>query len=125
MNPATLGDLTASGYDDPRTSDIVRQRRLDQAWRALRLELPCLTGRIAAGTIDPEAVADVVVAAAMRVLDNPDGREAEEFAVDDYRESWRRANATTDFYFTAAELRRLRGTDAAQQPYAGSIPYDR
>ncbi|WP_181312469.1 hypothetical protein [Nocardioides campestrisoli] len=99
------------------------QTRLDEAWRGLQREpsLPGLVARIQADELDVESVVDVLIAAALRVLRNPEGFESESGAIDDYQESWKRADATQDLYFTAAELRRL--APSFVTPTAGSIKY--
>lgn len=112
--PAYAGDATPAD----------QQHWLDVAWRQLQREDRSLVGRLQAGTIDAETVADVVTAAARRVLRNPDGRESESGGVDDYTEAWKNADATEDVYFTAAELRRLLPDEAAVlNGWSGSVKY--
>lgn len=120
-NPAKPGDLTNRDYTV--TSNVVAQTRLDEAWRALRRErsLAPLEARITSGDLDVADVVDVVCAAALRVLRNPEGVEEESGSIDDYRESQKRADATQDMYFTAAELRRL--APDLPVPTAGSFKY--
>lgn len=117
-NPATTDDLTARGYVLPPDSPVP-QTRLDEVWRALRREIPSIETSVAAGWIDTADVADVVANATLRVLANPEGVEEESEAIDDYRVSRKRANATEDIYFTAAEIRRL----TPVTPTAGSLKY--
>lgn len=123
-NPASTDDLVARGYALPSGSNVP-QTRLDEAWRALQRELRVLgttaEAALATGWVEPADLVDVVTAAALRVLDNPEGIEEESAQIDDWRESRRRANATRDVYFTAAELRRL----TPPMPTAGSMPYTR
>lgn len=120
-NPASPTSLANRGYTGP--ADVtVQQTRLDEAWRALQLELPLLVGWVAAGHLTAEAVADVVSAAALRVLRNPEGHTEGSGAIDDWRESWKLADSTEDLYFTAAELRRLSAAVPAA-PTAGSFKY--
>lgn len=119
-NPASTTDLTNRGYVIPPGSPVA-QTRLDEAWRALQGEVKTVVASIQSGWVSAEAVADVVASAALRVLRNPEGIEEESEAVDDYRGSRRRADATEDVYFTAAELRRL----TQPIPTAGSFPYSR
>lgn len=105
-NPAIPQDLANRGYaiaSDP----VVEQTRLDEVWRALSAEVPGLRARIDAGTLSNDLVVDIICSATLRVLRNPEGRESNELAIDDYREGWKLANSTEDIYFTAAELRRL------------------
>lgn len=116
-NPADLSDLTGRGYTG---DDGVGQVRLDEAWRALLLEVPTIPASVASGILDPLAVADIIASAAMRVLRNPDGVKEAGGAVDDYRESRTYSDASQDVYFTAAELRRLR---IMPVPTSGSIKY--
>lgn len=122
-NPATTAALTARGYVLPTGSEAP-QTRLDEAWRALQLEeaLPDLVARIDSGDLAVESVVDVIAAAALRVLRNPEGVEEQSGAIDDYRESWKHADATQDLYFTAAEIRRLMRQDVVV-PSAGSFKY--
>lgn len=107
-NPATTAALTARGYALPNGSQAP-QTRLDEAWRALQRErsLPGLVARIEAGELAVEDVVDVIAAAALRVLRNPEGLEEDSGSIDDYRETRRHADASIDLYFTAAEIRRL------------------
>lgn len=118
-NPA---QAPIQGYDGPADAGL-QQYWLDVAWRQLQREDRTLVERIAAGAIDPATVADVVYAAARRVLRNPDGVESGDHALDDYREGWKKADATEDIYFTAAELRRLAADDTFASGWSGSIKY--
>lgn len=118
LNPATVGDLTNRGF--VVTNDTAAATWLDVAWRALKREVPGLSDLVSTGQIDPDDVIDVVAAATLRVLRNPEGLEQESGALDDYTESWKRADASRDVYFTAAELRRLL---PAVTPTAGSFKY--
>jgi hypothetical protein len=118
-NPATLPIVDYSGT----ASEDVQEYWLDAAWRALQREDRGLVARITAGDLDGDTVADVVYAAARRVLRNPDGVESESGGVDDFTESWKRADATQDIYFTAAELRRLLPVESATTGFVGSIKY--
>jgi hypothetical protein len=97
----------------------LQQYWLDVAWRQLQREDRTLVARIESGEIDTDTVADVVMAAARRVLRNPEGFESESGAIDDYTEALKRADATEDVYFTAAELRRLQSVDAATAVLGG------
>lgn len=118
-NPASLPIV---GYSGTADTDV-QQYWLDAAWRALQREDRGLVARITAGDVDAATVADVVYAAARRVLRNPDGVEAESGGIDDYTESWKRADATEDLYFTAAELRRLLPVDITASGWTGSVKY--
>ena len=117
-NPA---QAPITGYSGPADT-AVQQYWLDVAWRQLQRELPSLVARIEDGEIDETTVADVVTAAARRVLRNPEGFESESGSIDDYQESWKRSDASEDIYFTTAELRRLSPT-VASVPAAGSVKY--
>jgi len=120
LNPASA---PIPGYDGDADNDV-QQYWLDVAWRQLQREDRSLVGRIESGDIDGDTVADVVTAAARRVLRNPEGRESESGAIDDYSESWKNADATEDIYFTAAELRRLRpDVDVLLDGWSGSLRY--
>ncbi len=119
QNPATHTDLTKLGYAS--TNPSVEQARLDQAWRALVAEVPSLPGRLAADLVDSDMVVDVVCAAALRVLNNPEGAERVSGSIDDYREDVTLRNTTDDLYFTRAELRRLQPADYTGG--AGSMSY--
>ncbi|UUW88397.1 hypothetical protein [Pimelobacter simplex] len=123
-NPATPDDLTARGYTGPATTRV-QQTRLDEAWRALQREreLPGLVARIDSGELDEELVVDVIAAAALRVLRNPEGTESESGAIDDYQESVKYADPTQDVYFTAAEIRRLQPAVVVPSGYVGSMKY--
>lgn len=118
-NPAVLPIVGYAGT----ASDTVQAYWLEAAWRALQREDRTLADRVDSGELDAETAADVVYAAARRVLRNPEGLKSESGAIDDYTESWQRADATEDLYFTAAELRRVRASDAYPSGFAGSIKY--
>lgn len=124
QNPATPDALVARGYTGP-ASNTVQQTRLDEAWRALQREreLPGLVARIESNELDAALVVDVLCAAALRVLRNPEGAEEESGSIDDYRESRKLADATQDLYFTAAEIRRLQPTVVVPQGWVGSMKY--
>lgn len=110
------------GYSGAADTDV-QQYWLDVAWRALQGEDPGLVARVDAALITAETVADVVTAAARRVLRNPDGVDQESGALDDYTESVKRRDASEDVYFTAAELRRLQPADTYTGDWSGSIKY--
>ena len=118
-NPATP---PITGYDGPAYTQT-QQYWLDVAWRALQGEVPGIATRVAADPEYAQLAADVVTAAARRVLRNPDGFESESGQVDDYQESWKRSDATEDVYFTAAELRRLQDPAASSADWSGSAKY--
>lgn len=118
-NPATA---PITGYDGPATVEE-QQYWLDVAWRQLQREDRTIVARIQAGEIDAATVADVVTAAARRVLRNPEGHQQESGSIDDYSESFTRADATQDVYFTAAELRRLAPDNPWVGGFAGSVKY--
>lgn len=124
-NPAQPSDVTDRGYSGT-ASGTVQQTWLDVAFRALRRDLSRLgvdlDAAVAAETLDQDDVKDVVVAAALRVLRNPEGVEQESGGIDDYTESATRRDATEDVYFTAAELRRLTPA-VASTTWAGSVKY--
>ena len=119
QNPAAAPIV---GYDGTATNEI-QQYWLDVAWRQLQREDHALVARITAGDIDSATVADVIIAAARRVLRNPEGRESESGAIDDYQEAWKNSDATLDVYFTAAELRRLQAVDVTLGGWSGSSKY--
>lgn len=123
-NPAAPADLAKRGYTGPATTQV-QQTRLDEAWRALQAEpeLPGLVARIESAELDVQLVIDVICAAALRVLRNPEGYESESGAIDDYQESVKRADATQDVYFTAAELRRLKPAYVLPAGFSGSMKY--
>lgn len=74
-------------YDGPASFEA-QEYWLGVAWRQLQREDKTLVERIVRGEIDAATVADVVTAAARRVLRNPEGLTREENALDDYREGW-------------------------------------
>lgn len=112
-NPAILSDLQAR-WPFPYALPASAEMTLNAAWRALQAEagLSDLADRLAAGQIDPDLVVDVITAAALRVLQNPEGVVTESKTIDDRTKSITRDKdaVSTDLYFTAAELRRLRRT---------------
>lgn len=124
-NPAQPSDLTARGYSGTANT-AVQQTWLDVTFRALRRDLlragVNLDTAVQAGTITDDDVRDVVVAAAKRALDNPEGAVQESVSVDDFTESVKRRDATEDVYFTAAELRRLTPVSTGTG-WTGSVQY--
>ena len=120
-NPATA---PLPAYSGPASTED-QQYWLDVAWRSLLTEegLGDLEARIQADEIDVATVVDVVTAAARRVLRNPDGNQAEAGSIDDFQESWKKADATEDVYFTSAELRRLKPVDQWVGGFSGSVKY--
>lgn len=122
-NPALPSDLADRDYTGT-ASERAQQTRLDEAWRALRHEVGNLEARLDAGLVESADVVDVLCAAVLRVLRNPEGFEKESRSIDDYSESMERADASADLYFTAAELRRLRGTPInGPVQFSGSLRY--
>lgn len=109
-NPATVNDLELLWHPlaDQAERDRV-QARLDRTWRALVAELPGLEARVTAGEVEAETVADVVIDASLRVLNNPEGLSTFGESIDDYRHdgTYSERSQSSDLYFTAAELRRL------------------
>lgn len=119
-NPATA---PITGYDGTASTQV-QQHWLDVAWRQLQREDRSLVARIDAGDLDSQTVADVVTAAARRVLRNPEGLKQESGSIDDYQESATYADSSEDIYFTAAELRRLLPDEAAiLTGWSGSLRY--
>ena len=129
INPAQPADLADRDYTGP-ASEMAQRVRLDEAWRALHRETfadgtavgPSIDARYASGELEMAELVDVVCAATLRVLSNPQGYEEGSGAIDDYRETWKVADASSDLYFTAAELRRLAPAGAVV-PTAGSFRY--
>lgn len=126
-NPASTSDLEAFGYEGPAV-EAVQQRWLDAAWRALRRDLRRLgvdvVAELEGDELEEADVVDVVTAAALRVLRNPDGVKKDSGALDDYQESREFADDSQDIYFTAAELRRLQPPDpGASSGWSGSVKY--
>jgi hypothetical protein len=119
-NPARTSDLEKLGYSGDST---VAQGWLDVVWRRLCRDVPSLVTRLNANEVATQDVIDVLATATMRVLRNPEGHAQETTSIDDYSESWTRADATSDVYFTAAELRGLLPPDPYADSFAGSIQY--
>ena len=124
LDPAVLLQrLSRLGYAGDAD---VAQEWLGTVLRALLAEpsVGDLAGRIERGEVDVESVADVVLAATLRVLRNPDGVKQESGGIDDWNESRTYGDETQNVYFTAAELRRL-SPDTAALPggFTGSVPY--
>lgn len=105
-NPASPNDARLARYAG---NGALLQARLDEVWRALQREpeLRGLAGWIESGQVTAADAGDVVISAVLRVLRNPEGAEEEASSIDDYNERTKRADATEDVYFTAAEKRRL------------------
>lgn len=118
-NPATS---PITGYAGPATTQV-QQYWLDVAWRGIKADVPDLVARAESNPELLAIAADVVTAAARRVLRNPEGNEAETGSIDDYTESWKRSDSTEDVYFTTAELRRLAAPNAPTGGWSGSVKY--
>jgi len=107
-NPATPADVVKRwrSLSDQETTNA--QTFLDDAWRAVRRNVPDIEERLAAaGSEDLTAdVVKILCDAALRVLKNPDGNRRE--SVDDF--TWERdaAVAAGLLYVTADELDLLR-----------------
>lgn len=122
MTLADASDLEDRGYTGP-ASPRVQKTRLGEAWRALQVEVTDLVANLAAGVVDHDVVIDVLCAAALRVLRNPEGAESQSTAIDDYSETVKLADSSADLYFTAAELRRVRPVPTGDGTYTGSWRY--
>lgn len=117
-NPASVTDLQARWHPNPlddADAAAVAQTRLDEAWRALQRELPNVVARVESDALDVQDVIDVLSAAALRILRNPEGHTQGSVSIDDYSETWKADEqaASIDLYFTRAELRRLSPRDVS------------
>lgn len=105
-NPATTADVTVRWlYDAPIPATETVQAWLDDAWLHLLSRDRTIEARLTAETLAEADVVRVVVAMALRVLGNPQGKRQE--AIDDY--SWTRDSAVSAglLYVTAEELASL------------------
>jgi hypothetical protein len=114
LNPAIVDDLRSRWYpntlDDPAAA-VVAQTWLDAAWRRLQRDSTGIVARIESGLVAKVDVVDVLTAATLRVLQNPQRYTRESVTIDDYSHTGDRdpASVSNDLYFTASELRSLAG----------------
>lgn len=102
----TFEQVTSSyeGTIPLQKSDWVNQK-IDEAVRELLSIIPDIPDRIDAGLLDPQLVADKVVAAVLRVVRNPTGIEQE--AEGDYSYRMRNSVASGDIWYQEKELTAL------------------
>lgn len=102
----TLDKVIASyeGLIPEQKFDWVNQK-IDEAVRELLSIIPDIPARIELGTLDPDLVADKVVAAVLRVVRNPTGIEQE--AEGDYSYRMRNTVASGDIWYQDKELTAL------------------
>lgn len=105
-NPATTSDVEGRWlFDAPLPDSVKIQSWLDAAWRELLRRDRTIDTRLTAGGLASDDVVDVVVAMAMRVLGNPQGKRQE--SIDDYSYTRDSAVAAGTLYVTDAELASL------------------
>lgn len=102
----TLSQVTAS-YEGTITTqkNAWVNQKIDEAVRELLSIIPDIPVRIGLGTLDPDLVADKVVAAVLRVVRNPTGIEQE--AEGDYSYRMRNTVASGDIWYQDKELTAL------------------
>ena len=102
----TLDQVTASyeGTIASQKFDWVNQK-IDEAVRELLAIIPDIPNRIDAGALDPELVADKVIAAVLRVVRNPTGIDQE--TEGDYSYRLRNTVASGDIWYQEKELTAL------------------
>ena len=121
-SPVTPADLAPYGF----TSDVGQYDALiARAWRALQAEIPTLVDSIESGAVSAALAGDVVLAAVLRILRNPEGVRSISGSLDDYTERTDFASTSDDLFFTAAERRRLTPAATGAQHWSGSLPYCR
>lgn len=105
-NPASSADVEARWlFDSPVPEAGKVQEWLDAAWRMLLSRDRTIDTRLTAGSLLATDVVDVVVAMAMRVLGNPQGKRQE--SIDDYSYTRDSAVSAGTLYVTDAELASL------------------
>lgn len=99
----TLDRVVASyeGLIPEQKFDWVNQK-IDEAVRELLSIIPDIPDRIDAGTLDPDLVADKVVASVLRVVRNPTGIDQE--TEGDYSYRMRNTVASGDIWYQEKEL---------------------
>lgn len=102
-NPATGEDLTKRSLrpltDQEKTVGAVL---LDDVWNILLTQKPFVDEKAAAAGPFRAVVVQVLCAAVLRVLSNPDGKYQE--SIDDYQYTLDKARSTGALYLTDAEL---------------------
>jgi len=104
-NPVTVSDVEARWKSLSDAQKIVAQANLDDAWALLLHEVPDLEVNLTEGRVSEAVVRQVVCAAVLRVLKNPNGYKREE--IDDYMRERAATTATGELFFTPEELARL------------------
>ena len=82
-NPASVDDIVARWRPLSAQEETNAEAFLEDAWDLLLTRRPNLEADITAGTVKEASARRVVVAMALRVLRNPDGKVEE--SIDDYR----------------------------------------
>jgi hypothetical protein len=119
-NPVTVQDVENRWRPLSTDQAVVAQALLDDVWALAKREIPTLDASITAETIDIAIVRQVLCAAVLRVLKNPDGRTQE--ALDDYSYTLG-SGADGTLHLTEDDLVKLRPapTDATGTSGAFSI----
>jgi hypothetical protein len=85
---ASLADITAVFGPLTPAQQTAATQLLRFAGALVRQQVPRLEDRLNDDTLDPDALAAVVTAMVVRVLQNPDGRRQGSRSIDDFSESW-------------------------------------
>jgi len=102
-NPATVDDLTKRSLrpltDTDRTVGAVL---LDDAWNILLMQKPFAESKVGEVPSFRAVVVQILCAAVLRLLANPDGKYSE--TIDDYQYTLDKARSTGALYLSDAEL---------------------
>lgn len=122
-NPVTVNDVENRWRPLTPEQYPVAQASLDDVWALACREIPTLPANITAETVDIAIVRQVLCAAVLRVLKNPEGRTQE--TLEDYSYTVGDAAAGT-LYLTAEELAMLRpvSTFGASGAFSIRLAYD-
>ena len=103
---ATIADVEARWRTLSADEAATAATLITDASGMVRVRVPTIDDRLAAGTLSAETVAGVVARMVLRVMRNPEGKVSE--SIDDY--TYRRSDAVADgsLYLSDDELRLLR-----------------
>lgn len=102
-NPATVEDLTKRSLRPlTDTEQSVGAVLLDDAWNILLTQKPFADEKVGASASFRAVVVQILCAAVLRLLANPDGKYSE--SIDDYQYTLDKARSTGALYLSDAEL---------------------
>jgi hypothetical protein len=118
-NPATVDDLTKRSLRPLTDADkTVGAVLLDDVWNMLLMQKPFAEAKVGTSVSFRAVVVQILCAAVLRLLANPDGKYSE--SIDDYQYTLDKARSTGSLYLSDAELA-LIGDDSGTSSGAYTI----